>query len=436
MRPKLYIATPPSFYRVAPFVLVTVAVALVPQPLESLLVQGAVLLALLLLAIARWERVVFDGEKVYRQGMLAFSEWLVTRHKLRIAISEIEMIATESLRSRRRIKQVKYIYRLAVASDGTQITIPFSSKLHSAEREIVKQILNAVDEHKLDPRSSELKQYLNDALSNASTPLITVAESVASQWQTTPPKQTLPTRMLRNLANGLKLEGYMSQASRCFRLAYQQEPRNPQLLYEMARFLTSLAMIEDPRLLNRARACLRLAARLAKNQPQLLERIGETYFERFDYKSAQRCFTQALAVQPGLYRANIGLAEIALRNGKLAHVAHFYHTAAQISDDLAQRNLAAREADYYGHLCSDEDYFEAELNRITKFRNFLWARHSASWMIIVFWLAAAIVTSFSEVWGEMAWFAVVSAILIWLVSAILAAYYGQRLEYQQPQFND
>src|SRR5258708_9919039 len=64
------------------------------------------------------------------------------------------------------------------------------------------------------------------------------------------------------------------------------------------------------------------------------------------------------------YRAQLGLAEVALTDGKLAHVIHHYNDAVRIAPDKATGSLARREADYYSRLNSDEDYLAAELRRM------------------------------------------------------------------------
>ena len=55
------------------------------------------------------------------------------------------------------------------------------------------------------------------------------------------------------------------------------------------------------------------------------------------------------------YRAQLGLAEVALNDGKLAHVIHHYNDAWRIAPDKATARLAQREADYYARLNNDED---------------------------------------------------------------------------------
>jgi tetratricopeptide (TPR) repeat protein len=373
---------------------------------------------------SRFEKITFNGRLIARRGPFAFLEWIVSGKRQELETDCVEMVTTEAIRSRRGLRQVKYIYKITMGGGGVQIVIMLPNSRDVGFSELLKEILNSLDESKLDPRTSELRQHLNDARPKDS--LIEFAKKLELTEASAEIYRNLPTKLLRQIANSLKLEGCMQQAFQCFSLAYKQDPRNAHLLYEMARFFRSLGAINHPRLLSRSGACLRLAAFLGKNEPRLLERIGETYFERLEYKLAARCFLRALGLDPNLYRANIGLAEIALRDGKLAHVAHFYSAAAYVTKDRAQRDLATREANYYTRLCSDEDYFEAEINRITKLQNFQWARNASALLLFVFWMLALLSGRFSNDLGSLAWSAVLSTSLVWLASVLLSFHYSQR----------
>ncbi|MEW6733978.1 MAG: hypothetical protein AB1489_21810 [Acidobacteriota bacterium] len=372
----------------------------------------------------RYERIVFNGIRIERRGPIALLEGLVSGQRQILPLDAVEMVTTEAIRSRRGLRQIKYLYRITLAGANVQIGIMMAIRHHSSSAELVKQLFNVLAESKLDPRSFELKQHLNER--HPKEALIGFARKIETSDLDGEVYHKLPTTLLRQLANSLKLEGYMQQALHCFSLAYERDPHNAHLLYEMARFLRSLAAINDPRLLNRSRACLRLAAFLGRNEPHLLERIGETYFERLEYKLAARCFLKALLIEPTLYRANVGLAEIALRDGKLAHVAHFYQSAATASEDRAQRDLATREAHYYSRLCNDEDYYEAEVNRITKLRSFQWARNLSGLLFLIFWILALLSGRFSNELGGFAWSAVLSTSLVWFASFLLSLHYSQR----------
>src|SRR5439155_20754755 len=111
-------------------------------------------------------------------------------------------------------------------------------------------------------------------------------------------------------------------------------------------------------------AALRLAALRGPNDAGLLARIGESFLEYGDPLRAAKLFRRTLDIDENAYRAQLGLAEVALTHGKLAHVIHHYNDAARIAPDKATTSLARREADYYSRLNSDEDYLAAELRRM------------------------------------------------------------------------
>jgi tetratricopeptide (TPR) repeat protein len=193
----------------------------------------------------------------------------------------------------------------------------------------------------------------------------------------------------------------------------------------MSRFLRSSAQTLDPRMLQRSDACLRLASRLAREAPDLLERIGEVFFERLDYKRAADCFRRVLEVDASRFRANVGLAEIALRDGKLAHVAHYYN-AASASQDLALAKLARREAGYYQRLMSDDDFLEAELRRIRTVNQVRWARKLSALIFLIAWTVGSIVGRFVPPVQSYGWALMATSGLVWCVCALILQYFRNR----------
>ena len=210
--------------------------------------------------------------------------------------------------------------------------------------------------------------------------------------------------MWRSLANQFALDGQFDAAARYFRLARRREPDNARLLYETGRFLQLRAMLESappeirrrtPRGISlqascalRADACLRLAGRLAGKDAALLEWIGETYFEVHEDHLAEHYFGRALRQDAGRLRANIGLAEVAFRSGKLAHVIHFYRTAARTVEhevDLSLAGLAERRSDYYERLHRDDHFLDTEMSRLNLLDHLKWARRGAMIAFLTSW---------------------------------------------------
>ncbi|MEJ7709542.1 MAG: hypothetical protein WKF84_06710 [Pyrinomonadaceae bacterium] len=81
------------------------------------------------------------------------------------------------------------------------------------------------------------------------------------------------------------------------------------------------------------------------------------------------CFSGRWKLSRTRFCASMGLAEIALRSAKLAHVVHHYGAAARTAPDAALTRFAQREADYYELLSNDEEYLDAEVKRISRLQN-------------------------------------------------------------------
>ena len=356
------------------------------------------------------DRIEFDGRIIRRRGPLASLIARVSRTRQQLAISDIEAISTETTSLSFANGDARLIYRTHIHGPGVEIVV---RSHRSAYVRFIKALFAAAGPHKLDPRSFEIFEYLetHDTIDGARV----LRTEIAS----------MPFPLLRRVANSLRLAGRLAQASSYFRIAYEKEPRNPELLYEMSRFFHSTAQAEDARLLQRSDACLRLASRLAGEAPDLLERLGEAFFERLDYKRATDCFRRALAFDPARFRANIGLAEIALRDGKLAHVAHFYN-AASGSDDAALARLARREAYYYERLVRDDDFLEAELRRIRAANQIRWTRRLSALSFCGAWVTAGIVGRFAPPVEEFGWALMVMSALVWCAASGGVRYFTRR----------
>ncbi|MEJ7618919.1 MAG: hypothetical protein WKF30_18535 [Pyrinomonadaceae bacterium] len=175
---------------------------------------------------------------------------------------------------------------------------------------------------------------------------------------------------LQFAANELRIAGRLRESGEAFRRALLAMPKDATLIYDFARYLFSEAGAHNnAALLARSNAALRLAARRADQDSHLLLRIGESLAERGQLRLAARVFKRALDIEPDTFRASMGLAEIALRSAKLAHVVHHYCAAARTAPDAALNRFAQREADYYERLNSDDDYLEVEVKRISRLQN-------------------------------------------------------------------
>jgi hypothetical protein len=131
-------------------------------------------------------------------------------------------------------------------------------------------------------------------------------------------------------------------------------------------------------------------------------------------------------LNPRAYRAEIGLAEVSLRSGKLAHVIHRYDAAARIAPDEALARHARREADYYALLNDDDDYLTAELRRIGWLQNLHRARRLAARMTLASVLLALAGPSFDESIESMGWSLASSSLIAWLGVALISYYLAPR----------
>jgi tetratricopeptide (TPR) repeat protein len=192
------------------------------------------------------------------------------------------------------------------------------------------------------------------------------------------------------------------------------------LIFEFARLLRSQASsLSDPKLLSRARAALRLSARRAEREPELLALVGESFLEWGETLRAQNSFQRAIELEPQNFRARMGLANLALREGKLAHVIHQYRDAAGTASDKALSRHAVREADYYALLNDDDDYLVAELRRINWLQHCLKVRRLAARVTNGSILVALIVPYVDEAVAGPFWYLASSSLIAW-ISSLLA----------------
>jgi len=345
------------------------------------------LLALIIVA-ATWtiipilvltDRLNFDGAFLSRSGLGGLAHRMFRGSPASIAVADVERVEVTSLRTLRRGGNVRYRYRVEIVSRDAALSFASGRQF----LRMIKALLPSLPEHKLDARACELRDHLGDlkairaeaerlgiapsaVLENAREAAEKRIERHRRDGRTEALDEDLDrAAALRRVANDLRTAGRLQQSAEAFRRALLIEPRNAWMIYEYARLLKSQASaFSDARLLGRACAALTLAARRGPQDARLLERIGESFLEYCDPPRAAKIFRRALEGDENSYRAQLGLAEVALSDGKLAHVIHHYNDAVRIAPDKAASRLARREADYYSRLNNDEDYLAAELRRM------------------------------------------------------------------------
>jgi tetratricopeptide (TPR) repeat protein len=383
-------------------------------------------------ALAFTDRIVFDGGSIRRQGPISALMGLIYGYRKHLNVSDFELLETHAVRTLRRGGSVRYRYRTQIIGKGKEFVI--ASGGHGY-RKLVRELLPLIHQDKLDNRTRDLRDYLNDpaAVSNKAKLSMLASEDVldsTSADRGLHRKQQLQpavveahdlerAHLLRRLGNELRVMGRLKEAAEAFRRALNVTPRASWLLYDLARLLRSQASAQgDARLLSRARAALRLARIRANGDVVLLPLIGESFLECGDTRQARRVLQEAVDLDYGNYKARLGLADLSLREGKLAHVIHHYHEAARVTSESALARYARREADYYTLLNDDEDYLVTELRRISWLQNVTRVRRMAGRVTSVAILTAIIGGLLDPLAGSIGWSMASSALILWLLSIV------------------
>lgn len=345
----------------------------------------------ILLFLAAWiltplllltDKIVFDGFELSRTGLVPKIWAAINGSGTRLATDEIELVETQALRALKRGGDVYYRYRTVVTGLELRMTLVSGGDSY---RQMIRLLLPLVPESALDNRSAELRDYLIDPKDVqvkarfAKIPSAAVLESSienrtrlpAKVRQEPPPEDSQKDRaerleFLRQLANELRVAGYLVQALEVFRRALRLSPKDGWLLFEFARCLHSYASAEkNSRLERKALAALRLAENRAKNDERLLTRLGESYFQYGDWRRAKRAFLKTVDLAEDSYRSVRGLAELSLREGKIAHVIHHFGAANRLAGTPALRRWTSSEAAYFERLNSDEEYMDMEVSRVS-----------------------------------------------------------------------
>ncbi len=347
-----------------------------------------------IVAIAGWtviplllwfDCVEFDGKNLTRKGPIAVVARFLNAKPQRLKITDIQLVETQSSWTLKTGGRVFYRYRSEIS--GSEMLFSFASG-GKGYRQMIKTLFAVIPEDKLDARSVELRDFLVDPknlkqkikeLKLPSTDLLEgalpkIKRSKAPrdnrqnlyQIEENAEISSYKSVELRQAANELRVAGNFSQAIEAYRRALLWQPENAWLLFEFSRGLLSYAnAAKNVGWRRRALAALRLAARRGKSDANLLARIGESYLQAGDFVSAARTFRQTLDVFPENFRAECGLGEIGLQEGKIAHVVHHFQAAARFARDAATKRWAQAEAEYFSLLNSNFKYMETEFSRIS-----------------------------------------------------------------------
>ncbi len=418
--------------------------------LSLILLRGHYETAALFLSIATWtvvpvlvftDRLSFDGQVLSRSGLISRLSGIILGHSLSIALSDVEAIQVSALRTLRRGGSVRYRYRVEVTANQTALVFSSGGRRF---REILRYLLPAIPEAKMDARAAELREHLHDPgmlnaevqqLGIASTIVLDASDLAASArkniTQEARPNTTNEdierARQLRKVANNLRLAGRLRESAEAFRRALLVTPRNAGLIYEYARLLRSQASaLGDARMLRRSGAALRLAVKRDNGNTDLLTRIGESLLEQGHADRARKVFRRALEISEGAFRAQLGLAEASLSEGKLAHVIHHFSEAARIAPDKATVRFARREAEYYARLNDDDDYLAAELRRMNWLHHISRIQQFAARVSFASLLVALLGASFNQGIAGIGWALASSSVIAWSSSLVVTSFLSTR----------
>jgi len=405
--------------------------------------------------LALTDRIEFDGQSLSRRGPAPFLFRLIAGRQSQLSIADFEKVDTQALRTLRRGGRVRYRYRTQIVGKNAEFTFASGG---SSYREMVRQLFPLIHREKLDIRTLELADYLcnpkdlNDEVRSLHLASDEVLDSATMDFklggkrlglidetETAGTSTIDPDRatLLGKLGNHLRVAGRLSEAREAFRRALIADPTDGHLMFDFARLLRSQATsLSDARLLSRSRAAMRLSAMRAGNEPDLLAQVGETFLDWGEPARAQSTFQKAIELEPSNFRARMGLANLALRDGKLAHVIHQYRDAARSASEKALMAYARREADYYATLNDDDNYLASELRRINWLQHSLRVRRLAARVTNAGILVALIVPYIDASVEGFCWSLATSSLVAWVFSLfairILAQRRTQRLETSSP----
>lgn len=385
----------------------------------------------LLPALLWTDRIVFDGKKLTRTGLLPRVWAWSNNFRWRLKLSDIEQVETQALRALKRGGNVFYRYRTSIQGKNLKFTFASGGENY---RQMIHQIFPLLTENALDNRSIEVRDYLSDPkeilmkAEFAKIPSSEVLENSLNNTKTAGRRQQIKSRnkkigsgeveksdYLRQLANELRLSGYLLQSLEAFRRALVLTPKDARLIFDFARCLHSFAASEHNKNLERKSfAALRLAEKRGQSDADFLARLGECYFQYGEWTRARKTFQTAIETAGESFRSVRGLAEISLREGKIAHVIHHFETARRLAETSALRRWTQGESEYFSRLNADEDYTEMEISRVNMLEN-LGGLKKTALRIAVFGFPAIIFGLLAEddLIANLGWAISTAAILLW-----------------------
>ncbi len=386
------------------------------------------------------DRVSFDGRRIFRTGWIPQVWARLTETRDRIKVNDVEHVQTSVLRTIKRGGNLIYTYRTTFYGKGKAFTIHSGGKHY---KQFVEEVFAKLSEDILDIRSLDLRDHLENRLvvkRRAKEAEIPPADILEGTLRGTLPKGVegkilgSPEKAfeLHRLANELRVSGLLPQAVEAFRRAVLLMPRNARLLFDFSLCLRSYAALNRDRLVERkALALMRLAERRAGDDGQLLTEIGEGYFQFGEWRRAGATFRKAIERAGERFRSLIGLAELALHEGKIAHVIHNFTAAREHAVTPAARRWAKHEVDYFSRLNSDEEYMELEVSRMNLLDTLALVRGGALRIAVVGIPVIVIGVLFTEyLIANVGWAVSLISLGVWTIVIVLTHMLSTRIPYE------
>ena len=386
--------------------------------------------------ILAWnDRIVFDGKRLTRTGLLPgiWARFNATKYRLRI--NDVEQVESQALRALKRGGNVFYRYRTSLQGKGLRFAFASGGEDY---RQMIHRILPLVSENALDNRSIELRDYLaepKEILMKAAFAHIPSAEVLEGSFSQKSGKnfrlklnentgeEVERAEYLHVLGNELRLSGYLLQGLEAFRRALVLNPQDARLIFDFARCLHSFASSEkNESLKKKAFAALRLAEKRGQTDGELLARLGETYFQYGDWQRASVVFNKAFEMAKANFRAARGLAEIALREGKIGYVILHFTNANRLAENAALRRWTQNENDYFSRLHSDEDYMEMEISRVNLLEGLEKSKKTCLKIAVFSFPLIVIGLFFDELLANIGWSVACISLTLWVALML-----GQRV---------
>ena len=406
----------------------------------AVLLLGLTWIAVPVLAIA--DRIEFDGRRIRRTGFLPRAWAMLTSTRDRIKVSDVETVHTHVIRTIKRGANLIYTYRTVIYGKGKTFALHSNRKSYG---QFIGSVLPLLGDDLLDRHSIELRDHFAERTEvrararEAKIPSSEILEdslggrkgSMVAYSNIVETEREQRAAYLHDLGNQLRVSGLLPQAVEAFRRAARLMPRDPRLLLDFALCLKSYATARrDHRFERRARALMRLAERRAGDDAHLLSHIGESYFQFGDWPRAAAVFRRAADRTGEHFRTLIGLAEISLHEGKIAHVIHNFMAASETAGTPALRRWTRQELEYFSRLNDDEEYMELEISRLNLLDMLDTINRSALRIAIVGFPAIAIgIVTENHLIANIGWAASLISFTIWAATLLGINMLSTRIPY-------